>query len=284
MHNPDPILQNKIGKSGWAQLLLAQQRADGHWGIDYYRPKWACTHYTLLELKDLALPPSIPSITMIIDKMLDEQKAADGGISFWKGYKNSDICVDAMILSYASYFIGNTSALDTIIDLLLKSQMPDGGWNCRWLHKAIHSSFHTTQSVIEGIWDYLSCCGNYRSEDLRLAMGLGIEFLLLHHLFKSHRSLLPVDPKMLLFSYPPRWHYDVLRSLYFLAKTDTPYDPRMDSAIQLLLSKRNSDGTWNLNNHHKGKEFMRMEVVGKPSRWNSYRALVVLDKYGDSKT
>ena len=86
-----------------------------------------------------------------------------------------------------------------------------------------------------------------------------------------------VNPAWLQFSFPTRWHYDVLRGLdYFRSVGDAP-DPRMTEAIDLLKSKQQPDGTWLLENTHPGKVHFALEDGdGRPSRWNTLRALRVL--------
>jgi len=57
----------------------------------------------------------------------------------------------------------------------------------------------------------------------------------------------------------------------------------VDEAIQLLRSKQQPDGTWLLENTHPGKvHFMLEDGDGRPSRWNTLRALRVLNWYGQS--
>jgi hypothetical protein len=56
-------------------------------------------------------------------------------------------------------------------------------------------------------------------------------------------------------------------------------------AIELLRSRRQPDGTWVLENTHRGKVHFAMEDGdGRPSRWNTLRALRVLDWYERSAT
>ncbi len=277
-----PELQARISTEGWAKQLLSFQQENGHWGLGWYRPKWACTHYTLLMLKYMRPLPEIPSIIGMINQCLDEQKCNDGGFSFWKGYLHSDICVDGMVLNYAAYFVKPDERMNSVIDLFLEAQMKDGGWNCRYLHKAVHSSFHTSLSVLEGLWEYRQNGGKHRLDELIKAEGRCLEFLLEHHLYLSHRTLEPVDNKMKLFSYPPHWYYDVLKALYHLAERKINYDPHLEKALQLLKNKRDADGTWKLQNRHAGAMHFHMEKVGHPSRWITLRAMSVL-KHFDSK-
>jgi hypothetical protein len=54
----------------------------------------------------------------------------------------------------------------------------------------------------------------------------------------------------------------------------------MQSAIDILLKKRNKNYTWNLNSKYPGQVHFDMEIAGKPSRWNTLRALRVLKHFG----
>jgi hypothetical protein len=62
-----------------------------------------------------------------------------------------------------------------------------------------------------------------------------------------------------------------------------PPDQRVDEAIQLLRSKQQPDGTWLLENTHPGMVHFTLEDGdGRPSRWNTLRALYVLSWYGQA--
>ena len=79
--------------------------------------------------------------------------------------------------------------------------------------------------------------------------------------------------------YPSRWKYDILRALDYFQLARIPWDHRMKPAIELLLKKQRPDGRWNLNVRHPGKVHFDMEQAGKPSRWNTLRAMRVLNNY-----
>jgi len=85
---------------------------------------------------------------------------------------------------------------------------------------------------------------------------------------------------MLMLSYPSRWRYDILRALDYFRSAGITYDNRMHDALDLLKKKRRPDGTWPLQARHPGETHFEMEVPGKPSRWNSLRAVRVLNHFG----
>jgi hypothetical protein len=109
------------------------------------------------------------------------------------------------------------------------------------------------------------------------------KYLLERHLFRRLSTGEVADPDWLLFSFPAWWHYDVLRALdYFRSAGGVP-DPRLAEAIDLLRGKQQADGTWLLENTHPGAVHFRMEDGdGRPSRWNTLRALRVLKWYEGS--
>jgi hypothetical protein len=54
----------------------------------------------------------------------------------------------------------------------------------------------------------------------------------------------------------------------------------MDDSIKLILKERKKDGTWPLQQKHKGKVRFDMETPGKPSRWNTLHVLRTLKYFG----
>ncbi|HEY9122677.1 MAG TPA: hypothetical protein VIM80_06745, partial [Brevefilum sp.] len=143
----------------------------------------------------------------------------------------------------------------------------------------VHSSMHTTISVLEGIWEFIKAGYQYRVDELILAKKEAEEFLLMHHLFRSSRSGEIIDKKWTMLSFPSRWRYDILRALVYFVDAGVPYDPRMDDALNVLLSKQRKDGTWPVQAKHPGQVHFDMEKTGTPSRFNTLRALRVLSIY-----
>lgn len=277
LHQERPDLRARIATEGWGAQFLGARRPEGHWGRGFYQPKWISTHYTLLDLKHLGIAPDHSQIRDSIHHILAHHKAADGGVNPAKTIKTSDVCVNGMFLNYATYFDVPGEPLHSIVDFLVEVQMGDGGFNCQSNQQgAVHSSLHSTISVLEGIAEYLANGYAYRAAELEFMARQAREFILLHRLFRSDRTGKIINPRFLRLSYPSRWFYDILRALDYFRSVGADYDPRLQDALDVLRQKQRQDGTWPLQARHPGQTHFEMEISGQPSRWNTLRALRVL--------
>ncbi|MGZ5304239.1 MAG: hypothetical protein ACXWDO_09025, partial [Bacteroidia bacterium] len=264
-----PLVQNKIQKQGWGYEFLKYRHENGHWGRGFYQPKWTSTHYTLLDLKNLQISKTNKLVKESVTMVLQTEKGPDGGLNPSPTIPQSDVCINGMALNYASYFGAYEPLLHSVVNFLLSQEMPDGGFNCRFNRQgAKHSSLHTTLSVLEGITEYKRSGYTYRLAELQQAKEKGQEFILVHKLFRSHRTGEIINPNFLRFYYPCRWYYDILRAMDHFRDDHVKFDKRMREAIEIIISKRTADGLWKLPAAHPGNTHFDMEKAGKPSRWN----------------
>lgn len=268
-------LQIRIANEGWGAKILSKRNSDGHWGDRFYQPKWISTHYTLLDLRNLNLPTNNEIVQQTIELVLQNNLADDGGIQLGPSTsQHSDVCVNGMFLNYASYFKTPEKKLHSIIDSILNEIMPDGGFNCRTTRSgAIHSSLHSTVSVLEGFTEFQKAGYTYKKEEISEAIKTGIEFILIHRLFLSDRTGQIIDKNFLKLTYPCRWRYDILRAMDYFQFAGIKWDNRMTEALTYLNKKQNDDGSWNVQAAHAGQVHLTMEKAGKPSKWNTLRML-----------
>ena len=274
------LIRQQIALEGYGKLFLEKQNPDLSFGGGFYYPKWISTHYTLIDLRYLEIEQDVERLVQSVRDIATNFKDKDGGIRLAPHGRTSDLCVDGMYLNYASYFKLEETHLKSIIDHLITAQLPDGGFNCQYLtQKVTHSSMHSTLSILEGIWEYLKQGYTYRGKELVKIEEEGREFLLIHHLYKSDKTGEIISPSFLNMVYPPRWHYDILRALYYFADAKVPYDDRMEDSLEIISNKRNKDGTFPRGKTSAGEQHFIMENE-KKSRWNTLRALRVLNNYG----
>ncbi|GAA1984803.1 hypothetical protein GCM10009817_27810 [Terrabacter lapilli] len=279
----------RVETEGWGARLLALRDLDGQWDGGACFPRrivdawqagihpdfshgqpWTATLPTLVLLRDLGLDPQSPAARDTISRVAANCRWEHDDEAFFDG--EVEPCINGRTLTIGAYFGAD---VDTLASGLLDEQLTDGGWNCERENGATVSSFDSTICVLEGLREYESSGGKVPVADSRRR---GEEYLLERHLLRRKSTgEVPVEG-WLQFSWPPRWHYDVLRALdYFRSGGEEP-DGRVAEGVQLVLDKRRPDGTWLLENTHPGETHFELEDGdGRPSRWNTLRALRVLD-------
>jgi hypothetical protein len=281
----------RVVSEGWGARLLALEGEDGQWAggalfparraesVHGEQPRgqpWTATAFSLVALCDFGVDPRSDQVRQAVAKVRENCRWEHAGQPFFSG--EVEPCINGMTVVLGAYF---DQDVDGIVARLLGEQLEDGGWNCEAENGSVRSSFHTTIRVLEGLLAHEQATGG--SAESIAARRRGEEYLLERKLFRRKSTGEVVDPAWLQFSFPTRWHYDVLRGLeYFRAAGDRP-DPRVDEAIELVRSKRQSDGRWLLENTHPGAiHFVLEDGDGQPSRWNTLRALRVLRWYEQS--
>jgi hypothetical protein len=272
----------RVATEGVGARLLALQGADGSWAGAAWNRGWDSTMHVLSLLRELGLDPASDEARRAVDLVRDRVTWRGGdwdGNPFFAG--EVEPCINGQVAASGAYF-----GLDVqrIVDRLLGEQLPDGGWNCEAANGSTRSSFNTTICVLEALFEYELASGS--SAQVTEARFRGQEYLLERRLFRrrSTGEVIERDRKggtdWKRFSFPTWWHYDVLRGLEYLRKAGATPDERVSEAIELVETKRDADGRWPLEQVHAGK--MAVEVddgEGRPSRWNTLRALRVLDWY-----
>jgi hypothetical protein len=214
--------------------------------------------------------PGSDQVRRAVTLVADNCRWEEGGQAYFTG--EVEPCINGMTVSLGAYF---GQDVDGVVARLLGEQLDDGGWNCRAEYGSVRSSFATTINVLEGLLAHERATGG--SAQSIAARRRGEEYLLERKLFRRKSTGEVVEPACLQFSFPTRWHYDVLRALEYFRTAGEPPDPRVDEAIDLLRSKQQPDGTWLLENTHPGDvHFVLEDGDGRPSRWNTLRALRVL--------
>lgn len=271
--------QRRVAKEGWGARLLDLQNSDGRWADGIYTPKWTSTTYTLLLLRAMGLPPRHARAPQACQVLLDSGFWSDGGINYYPRLKKrSETCISSMVLALLGWFQLDDPRIDRLAGHVIDAQMADGGWNCRAMEGysgTTHGSFHTTILALEALLEYERFRPG-RGAEARAAQARGREFLLIHRLYRSHRTGEVAKAAFTRLAFPPQWHFDILRGLDYFRDCGADYDDRLADPLALLEKKRTADGQWLLENVYSGKSFFSMETKGRPSRWNTLRALRVL--------
>lgn len=277
--------RRRIGKAGWAFHILNRQHPRGQWetpgtsASQLYRPKYIATTWSLLALSDLGASPTTPRMKRAIDLWARGFAHKTAGFGFDDG---GEICLTGNAVKMMARFDRlddprTAQAIDWIID----HQKDDGGWHC----------FPSKVGTLDG-WEGLAAFAEIpeaqRSAAMRRSIERGAEFYLKRGLLREGKT--PYAPWRRTH-FPALYYYDFLVGLDFLTKLGYGHDPRMKPALDLLESKRNRDGSWDLDRLHPDTEdpnyvlrrpmysFM-LDPPGRPSRWITATALSVLRRAG----
>lgn len=260
----------RVAREGWGARLLALAGPEGTWAGPGLFPHFTSTTWSLLQLRDLGLDPASDEARRAIALVREHGRWEHAGQPFFEG--EVEPCINGKVVAIAAWFGVNVRP---VVDRLLAEQMADGGWNCEQENGSVRGSFPTTIAVLEGLLEFERAAGGDAA--VAAARRRGEAYLLDRQLMRRLSTGELIDPSWLAFSYPPRFRYDVLRGLDHLRAARVTPDARLDGAIALVESKRDANGRWPLENPVPGAvPFELDEGEGRPSRWNTLRALRVL--------
>jgi hypothetical protein len=274
----------RVATQGWGARLLGLRREDGLWDAGTPDTEWISL-LALLLLRDMGLDASSEearnAISLVRNNTTWHSQGPWHGTPLFAG--EVEPCINGRVVTVGSYFGQDVSG---IVERLLGEQMADGGWNCEQENGSTRGSFHTTINVLEGLLEHERATGG--SAEVTAALERGQEYLLERRMLRRLSSGELIDTAFTLFSFPTGYHYDALRGLEYLRAAGVTPDPRVAEAIDLVRSKRDAEGRVPLENPHeielvnarvRDLEFDMNEREGRPSHWNTLRAMRVLDWY-----
>jgi hypothetical protein len=292
VHAPTDVVEAERARTvteGWGDRLLSLQGEDGQWAGGACFPArsvhewdrkqgqpWISTLPTLQLLYDFGVDPRSDRIRRALARVKEHCRWEHAGQHFFSG--EVEPCINGRTVTLGVYFHQD---VEGIVRRLLGEQLRDGGWNREAENGSVCSSFASTINVLEGLLAHERATGG-TSESIA-ARRRGEEYLLERKLFRRKSTGEVVNPSWLQFSFPTRWHYDVLRGLDYFRMAGNAPDTRINEAIDLLRSKQQPGGAWLLENTHPGMVHFELEDGdNQPGRWNTLRALRVLEWYEKS--
>lgn len=119
---------------------------------------------------------------------------------------------------------------------------------------------------------------NKRSQDVKITIEKGAEYMLKHRVHKRSHDLSQVSkPSWLQFGFPLMWNTDALEILGILTKLGYR-DKRMQDAVDLVISKQDDRSRWKLESTFNGRFQVNIERKCRASKWITLNALRVLKR------
>jgi hypothetical protein len=227
--------------------LLTGQLPDGGFGVHPYS-KWKGAHWRLISLVALGIPSSNRSARSAAHNVLGwVASPAHSQPNVIKGLERRHASMEGNAIAVCCGLgMAGDERVRHLVDVLLRSQWPDGGWNCRPDPEAHRSSFHESLAPIWGLVEYHGATGDKAALDAANRTG---ELLLEHRIFRSAHTGNVIHKEWLNIHWPHYWHYDFFHGLRAIAMLGRLSDPRAAEAREHLRSLRRPDSTWRANGH-----------------------------------
>ena len=296
-NNSDVVeTKNAIMKSGIVPKILEQQNPVGYWGTEkkFYLEKYTGTVWQLIILAELAADQNDDRIKKACKFILDNSQDKEShGFSINSSGKDkcgrhSEVipCLTGnMVYSLCKLGFLNDERVQKGIQWICQYQRYDDGvsdvpqgwpydrfdtcWGKHTCHMGVVKSLKALAAISE---EQRTSVVNKKIQEL-------VEYVLIHHIYKkSHNLEITSKPGWLKLGFPLMYQTDVLEILKILTDLGCN-DPRMQSAIEKVRSKQNSEKRWTLENTFNGKMLYDIEKKGESSKWVTLRAVEVLRRW-----
>ena len=297
-------LEQAIRRSPRVRALLSHQQAPFRAGTArsvYY--KWQGIHWVLTSLADLGYPRGDPALKPLIDRALGlwlrpgflrtsavstrAEALRHQGVPVVRGRARRCASQQGNALRYVTTLCWPDERCAQLVDLLLRWQWPDGGWNCDMRPEADSSSFMESLTPMRALAAYAK-----ESRDSRAGQAAerASEIFLRRRMYLRKSDGKVMDPGFLKLHYPLYWHYDVLGGLKGIAEVGRIRDVRCSAALDWLEERELPAGGWPADarfyrvskSFRSSSEFMGWGITGRRSRneWVTTDALQVLKEAG----
>lgn len=297
--NKDVISARKdITTKGLVPRILEKQKDGGHWGKpeDFYeRSKYRGTVWNLIILAELGADPKDQRIIDTCEFILKWSRDRKSGGFAHQGSKKNGGYHSGVIPCLTGNMLWSMIRLGYLDDPRIKNgikwmtkyqrfddkikEAPKGWpydqWNTCWGRHSCH------MGVVKALKAFAEIPKGKRTKAVERTLDNGAEYMLKHHIFKRSRNLNKVSkPQWIKFGFPLMYQSDALEVMDILTRLGYK-DDRMQEALDLIISKQDKTGKWNLENTYNGRYLTSIEQKDKPSKWITLNALRVLKNYYD---
>jgi hypothetical protein len=300
-------LRKMIKRSSRVRSLLQLRNEDGRLKpVRHVYRKWWGAHWILASLADIGYPEDDKQLSPAIQQVLDfwlqpvftesvvretsQPAYKDKAVPIINGRARRCASQQGNAL-FAALALGyRDERVEQLVELLLRWQWPDGGWNCDRKPSSSHSSFWEYLLPLRGLALYTR---KYDSKKTARAVRHAAELFLRKELFKRENTGAVMNHQFLKLHYPCYWRYDILFGLKVMAESGFIRDRRCQGALDILEQKRLPDGGWpaeerfyqNRNEKKSNYDLVDWSGVSKreSNEWVTVDVLYVLKEAGRLK-
>lgn len=318
--DPDVVAaRSATPEQPWVRATLAAHRGDGTWGRGFYE-KYRGTSWVLLHLSEVGAPMDVEPVQRGVERLVETARPVQAipgerGLPFrdlvdgvyWH-YPIACLTAHmALVLIRAGW--AEHPVTRSALNACRHRFEPGRGFGCFVMNDSLlPACVMTVPKVLKA---FLALPRELRTRDDEAAIDGMIETLTRFRLHayvpaatpawnawskeasgarrrEAKRAwiadgrLEPRGPKegWTRFGFPHGYDSDLLEVLLLLGEAGKPRDDAIDAGLEIVRSKRGSDGMWKLVGGLNGRMHARLDAAGKPSPWMTYRALLAFKRFG----
>ncbi|MBP1637317.1 MAG: hypothetical protein H6Q18_106 [Bacteroidetes bacterium] len=285
--------RRNIMKIGIVPAILDKQNEAGYWGDiqRFYLDKYKGTVWQLIILAEMGADSNDVRIKKACEFILDNsQDIESGGFAMYRssktgGGRHSEVipCLTGnMIWSLIKLGYLSDERVQRGIEWICNYQRSDDGISeipKEWPYDRYEMCWgkHTCHmGVVKALKALSAIPKEKRSQSVTEKIDTLSGFMLIHHIYKKSHDLNSISkPGWLRLGFPLMYQSDILEILEILVELGYQ-DARMKDAIDKLITKRNKENRWNLENTFNGRMIKNIGTKGESSKWITLKALNVL--------
>jgi hypothetical protein len=281
--------QAQVMRTGPVPAILDAQYPDGYWikPGPFYSPKYRATVWQVLFLAQLGAEPRDERVRRAVEYTFAHAQVESGAFSYTGRPSGAIHCLWGN-LARALLDLGyeNDERLGHAVDRLARSITGDGyeryyrsGVQAPGFVCSANYGLPCAWGGVRALWALNRVSLANRTPAVEAAIEASTDFLLRYDVARAdypHHER--INSSWFKFGYPLGYVTDVLLNLEALAEAGCGGDPRLGEAVELVLSKQDEGGRWNMEYSYNGKMWADVEQKGQPSKWVTLRALRVLKR------
>jgi hypothetical protein len=293
--DPEVVLaRDVVMRTGPVPAILDAQYPDGYWMKpgSIYSPKYRGTVWQVLFLAQLGADGRDDRIRRAVEYVFEHGQAESGAFAMNGTPSTAIYCLwGNLARALLDLDFWGDERLAYAVEQLARSITGDGyewyrkgGVQAPGFYCSANYNLPCGWGAVRALWALNGVPAEDRKPVVEAAITAAVDFLLSYDVARADYPYKErVNSSWFKFGYPLGYVTDVLLNLEALVEAGCGGDPRLDEAVELVLSKQDAQGRWPMEYSYNGKMWIDVEEKGKPSKWVTLRAVRMLKRMSERK-
>ncbi|MFA5014070.1 MAG: prenyltransferase/squalene oxidase repeat-containing protein [Actinomycetota bacterium] len=272
-----PEIIDNIASREPVSTILSMQSREGWWGLDNYsfNPLYKNTFWQLYFLSIMGITKRVNGIDKAVSLVVNHIQKDNGSFRSDSGYSGTLCCMQGISLEMLlrlGYKDNDFTkkGIDYINNMVYRES-----FRCKY-----RQNLRCPWGAIKILKAYNLIPDRYIDEKTESTKKKALDFLVKYDIVEAaYPRKKNKSNHWLMFGFPRSYHSDILELVSAVVDAGCGGDSHnVKKALDYILSKRLSDGTWKMEYSLNGRMLVNIEKKNKPSKWITYLALKTLYK------